>query len=58
MRRNKPAQGDVSDEFRDDVLEYGGMLYESLRRRRDFDTAGDQPRAREVRYQKRTSCDD
>ena len=57
LPRSKSAHENASDDFRDDVLEYGGILYESLRRRRDFGSAVDRVREREVRHQKRLDRD-
>ena len=36
-RRNKPSRAAVREEFRDDVIAYGALLYESLRQRQDFE---------------------
>lgn len=36
-RRNKPTPTTVREEFREDVIAYGALLYDSLRQRQDFE---------------------
>lgn len=36
-RRNRAVREVNNEDFRDDVVRYGVLLYESLRQRRDFD---------------------
>lgn len=36
LRRNKPDAPSPVGEFREDVLTYGAMVYDSLKKRRDF----------------------
>lgn len=36
LRRSKPALPNPSGEFREDVLTYGSIVYEGLKKRRDF----------------------
>jgi hypothetical protein len=45
LRRNNPASRKAADEFRGDVLAYGEILYDSLRKRRDFAVSGAGERA-------------
>lgn len=40
-RRNRPTQATVREEFREDVIAYGALLYDSLRQRQDFDVLKD-----------------
>ena len=52
MRRSNASSESASENLRDDVLEYGAALYETLRRRRDFGTASERVREREVRQKR------
>jgi hypothetical protein len=54
LRRSKPTQPRVVENFRDDVVTYGGVLYDVLRRRKDFLQAGP---PREMRRH-RAECDE
>lgn len=36
-RRNRPTPTTVREEFREDVIAYGALLYDSLRQRQDFE---------------------
>jgi hypothetical protein len=40
LRRSKPDPQSRTDEFRGDVIAYGAVLYDALRKRRDFSVSG------------------
>jgi hypothetical protein len=53
LRRNKPTSQRAVDEFRDDVLTYGSVVYEALKRRRDFcvSTPPEHKESRRTKYE-------
>lgn len=57
LQRSKPEPQRGCEEFRDDVVTYGGVLYESLRLRRDFHVAAPSEH-RETRRHRSTDQND
>lgn len=57
LQRSKAAEQRALEEFREDVVTYGGVLYESLKKRRDFNVPSPSER-RELKRHRGIDCED
>jgi len=57
LRRVRHSHQSDTEDFRDDVLTYGGLIYESLRMRRDLD-ASDADVDKKIRRRQKAEASD